>query len=64
MKKMTFCCERFTDAVKSKEIIRSDKKDETEWFIAGLWHIYFCPFCGTSVKGKGWVNIRPRNVNE
>jgi hypothetical protein len=53
MDKTTYCCERFHSVVKSKAIIKADKNDETEWFIPSLWHIYFCPFCGASVKGKG-----------
>jgi hypothetical protein len=51
---MKFCCERFEEAVREKEIMRADVNDETEWYIGTLWHIYYCPFCGTKIKGKGW----------
>ena len=48
------CCTRFSEAVAAEEIMHSADNDETEWFIDGLWHIYFCPFCGTDVRGSGW----------
>jgi len=59
MNQKDHCCERFAEAVKAKEIIHSDQNDETEWFINDLWHIYYCPFCGASVKGKGWGQYNP-----
>jgi hypothetical protein len=59
MKQKEHCCERFADAVNAKEIIHSDENDETEWFINDLWHIYYCPFCGAYVKGKGWGRYSP-----
>jgi hypothetical protein len=50
-----FCCDRFSMSVKEKAFFRSeDDNDETEWFIAEWLHIYYCPFCGAFVKGKGW----------
>ena len=54
MFKSNYCCERFADAAREREIIPASEKDETAWFINRLWHIYYCPFCGESVKGKGW----------
>jgi hypothetical protein len=54
MFKSNYCCERFANAVSEREIISAAKNDETAWFINKLWHIYYCPFCGASVKGKGW----------
>ncbi len=53
MKKI-YCCERFADSVRKKEIFRARSGDETEWYIAGGCHIYYCPFCGKFIKGKGW----------
>jgi predicted AlkP superfamily pyrophosphatase or phosphodiesterase len=51
------CCERFRECVKLGEIIHSDEYDETEWYIPRWHHIYFCPFCGKSVKGQGFGHI-------
>ncbi|MDH3455038.1 MAG: hypothetical protein OEL80_07795 [Desulfuromonadales bacterium] len=51
---LTFCCERFEEAVEEHEIYHSPDNDETEWYIDMLWHLYYCPFCGTFIKGKGW----------
>jgi hypothetical protein len=56
-KREDVCCERFLEAYKAGEISHSYKKhtaiDETEWYINGLWHLYYCPFCGGSIKGRG-----------
>jgi hypothetical protein len=49
-----YCCERFEESVNAKEIIHADDNDETEWFLPGLWHLYYCPFCGAFIKGSGW----------
>lgn len=54
---MTYCCTRFEEAVRYSEIVRAESEDETEWFIPELWHLYFCPFCGASIKGKGWGSV-------
>jgi hypothetical protein len=52
------CCPRFAEAVKSEEIRYayqdSTEIDETSWFIADKWHIYFCPFCGKCIRGIGF----------
>jgi hypothetical protein len=52
------CCTRFAEAVRCEEIHyayqNSTKIDETSWFIAGKWHIYFCPFCGNNIRGIGF----------
>ncbi|MFC1646025.1 hypothetical protein ACFL2Y_02470 [Candidatus Omnitrophota bacterium] len=50
-----YCCQRFAEYVKEKEIIYSTN-DETEWFVPNFGHLYFCPFCGAFIKGKGWGN--------
>jgi hypothetical protein len=36
--------------------VYADNKDidETEWFMPEWLHIYYCPFCGTYIKGKGF----------
>ena len=54
MNSFQFCCDRFKEAVDLKEIIHADDNDETEWFVKELWHLYYCPFCGAFIKGKGW----------
>jgi hypothetical protein len=52
------CCSRFAEAVRCREIQyayeNSSEIDETSWFIAEKWHIYFCPFCGKCVRGFGF----------
>ncbi len=52
------CCDRFYEAYVADEISHAYEEhseiDETEWFISGLWHLYFCPFCGTSIVGRGF----------
>jgi hypothetical protein len=30
------------------------KEDDTEWAVKDFYHIYYCPFCGDSIKGQGW----------
>lgn len=54
MKKRKYCCERFEDSVRHKEISHAKGSDETEWYIEGGSHIYFCPYCGQLIKGIGW----------
>lgn len=49
-----YCCERFRDSVKEGKLVHSLSLDETEWFMPEWLHIYYCPFCGTSVKGRGF----------
>lgn len=56
MENLQFCCDRFKKAVDLKEINHADENDETEWFIGELWHLYYCPFCGAFIKGKGFGN--------
>ena len=48
------CCNRFKESVKEKFIIRAIGYDETEWYFDGWLHLYYCPFCGTNIKGKGF----------
>jgi len=49
-----FCCSRFQESVKEGKFQHTDVHDETEWFIPEWLHIYFCPFCGESIKGNGF----------
>jgi hypothetical protein len=53
---MKFCCERFQENVEEYKVIENsaDELDETEWYLVGGGHIYYCPFCGTFIKGKGF----------
>jgi hypothetical protein len=58
-KKLTeVCCKRFYEAYLADEISYAheehEEPDETEWYISGLWHLYYCPFCGTFIKGRGF----------
>jgi len=51
----TYCCFRFQESVKvDKTIMKATGYDETEWFLPHGGHIYFCPFCGRKIKGKGF----------
>lgn len=51
----TFCCERFKEAVYEGKIKHADETpDETEWYFPESGHIYFCPFCGSHIKGEGF----------
>lgn len=53
-------CERFNDWYQSSEIFYAYEDypdiDETEWYISGLGHLYYCPFCGAFIKGHGFGN--------
>jgi hypothetical protein len=57
-KQAEVCCKRFYEAYLADEISHAyevhSEIDETEWFISGLWHLYYCPFCGTFIKGRGF----------
>jgi len=63
MSEVTYCCKRFKDTVEEGVFIKVKNYDETEWIISELFHIYFCPFCGSHVKGEGFgdsdVNPNP-----
>jgi hypothetical protein len=48
------CCERFAECVKERSIFHCSEDDETEWAVKDFYHLYFCPFCGSFIKGKGW----------
>ena len=49
-----YCCVLFEESVKEKKFLHAKGCDETEWHIPEWHHIYYCPFCGTNVKGKGF----------
>ena len=59
-----YCCDRFSDSVKEGKFKRALQDDETEWFMPEWLHIYFCPFCGSSVKGNGWGNFDGKSKKE
>ena len=48
------CCERFRQCVEEGEIVHADDFDETEWYIPEWHHVYYCPFCGSYIKGEGF----------
>lgn len=49
-----YCCLEFEDSVKEGKFIHSKNYDETEWFMPEWLHIYYCPFCGSFIKGNGF----------
>lgn len=51
-----YCCMRLFLAVEEEKCINQSlgEIDETEWFIKECMHIYFCPFCGSNIKGSGF----------
>ncbi len=51
--KLLHCCARFEESVREGIFVHAPAGDETEWFMPKWLHIYYCPFCGTLVKGKG-----------
>jgi len=57
MAKTRVCCRSFKESVEEKKFIHSKGVDETEWYIPEWYHIYFCPFCGTNIKGKGFGKL-------
>ncbi|GAB6147335.1 hypothetical protein [Desulfocicer niacini] len=52
--KYSFCCNSFKKSVEEGKFEKAEEDDETEWFMPEWYHIYFCPFCGSSIKGKGF----------
>ena len=52
--KFKYCCTRFKESVEEHYILKSEGYDETEWYLKEWLHLYYCPFCGASVKGKGF----------
>lgn len=48
------CCWRFKESVKDGILYHAGDFDETEWIISDGDHIYFCPYCGTYIKGEGF----------
>jgi hypothetical protein len=52
------CCKTFQESVDTKKIIRAEDPDETEWYFPKGFHLYFCPFCGTNVQGRGFAKYR------
>lgn len=60
-----YCCVLFKESVEEGHIFRAKGYDETEWFLKEWFHIYYCPFCGTKVKGKGWgkydIQVKTKN---
>ena len=53
-RRRAYCCERFAQCAKEASVQHCGTKDETEWAIPGFYHLYFCPFCGAFIKGRGW----------
>lgn len=65
MDEITFCCKRLKDAYEvidqNHEILVFTRRyDETQWYISGLAHLYFCPFCGSYIAGEGFgIKVEP-----
>ncbi|MDD5358603.1 MAG: hypothetical protein PHX80_05630 [Candidatus Nanoarchaeia archaeon] len=57
---LTFCCERFKEFYNEGLIQyiyeHTHEIDETDWAIDGFAHLYYCPFCGAFIKGRGFGN--------
>ena len=54
-----YCCPRFYRWVQEGLIHYAyddtDDLDETSWYVPEEFgHLYYCPFCGTHIKGEGW----------
>ena len=54
MKTKKYCCVRFKESVEEGFIVRASPGDETDWYLPEWLHIYYCPFCGSNVKGSGY----------
>ena len=63
LKKFSYCCSRFEFAVAENYITKADGYDETEWYFPELGHLYFCPFCGTNIKGNGFGKFDEQNYS-
>lgn len=51
----SYCCDRFKESVTDGNILHADDiPDETEWYLPEAGHIYYCPFCGSFIKGEGF----------
>lgn len=61
--RVQYCCSRFESSVKEGEFSYAYKYgneiDETQWVITGWYHLYYCPFCGKYIKGRGF-GIAPK----
>ena len=59
MDSINFCCERLKVVYERVDpeheiLIFTTDFDETQWYINGLSHLYYCPFCGSYIAGKGF----------
>lgn len=59
MGEISFCCETLREMYEifdhdHKVLVYTTKFDETQWYINGLAHLYFCPFCGSYIAGRGF----------
>ena len=57
------CCWRFKESVKDGIIEYAGNYDETEWIISDGDHIYYCPYCGSYIKGVGF-GIPPKKAEK
>jgi len=62
--RIKYCCPRFKNSVKEGKFTYAYKYnkgiDETQWIIPGWYHLYYCPFCGKYIKGKGF-GVAPKH---
>jgi hypothetical protein len=61
--KYNYCCNRFRIAVDEGYILKADSYDETEWYFPELGHLYFCPFCGSHIKGEGFGDFDKKGAS-
>ena len=50
------CYKRFKESIEKDHVMEraDDIPYETEWYLVSCGHIYYCPFCCTFIKGKGF----------
>lgn len=59
MQEISFCCERLKEVYNEEDadhevFVYTTDFDETQWYIPGVGHMYFCPFCGSYIAGNGF----------
>ncbi len=57
-----YCCERFRESVNEGFIKKASGFDETEWLFPEWLHLYFCPFCGSNIKGNGFGEYDKKRI--
>ena len=57
-KPINYCCEKLKESYEQgliKYAYEDDVKiSESDWLIDGFGYLYYCPFCGAFIKGRGF----------